>query len=128
MRITIEQLHQRVLDLRGRDDGIEWNTLGLDGQADPQNGTIRILPIRSEAAYAVALHEIGHIRCRHLDNLDDLSLGAEDAAGEVLACERRAWEQARDNALIWTPTMECEADAGIAHYEAHFGGTTSPRE
>ena len=39
---------------------------------------------------------------------------------EVLACERRAWEWARDNALIWTPTMEREAEAGIASYEAHL--------
>ena len=44
---------------------------------------------------------------------------------EVLACERRAWEWARDNALIWTPTMEREAEAGIAWYEAHFAGATN---
>ena len=43
---------------------------------------------------------------------------------EVLACERRAWEWARDNALIWTPTMEREAEAGIASYEAHLAGAT----
>jgi hypothetical protein len=55
----------------------------VGAKADPENGTIRIPLIRSEAACAVALHEIGHIRCRHLDNLDDL--GPEDAAREVIA-------------------------------------------
>jgi hypothetical protein len=123
MRVTIEQLHQHVLDLWGREDGIEWDTKsGWGAKADPENGTIRIPLIRSEAAYPVALHEIGHIRCRHLDNLDDL--GPEDAAREVLACERRAWEWARDNALIWMPAMEREAEARIGHYEASLAGTT----
>jgi hypothetical protein len=121
MRVTIEQLHQHVLDLWGGEDGIEWDALGLWVKADIENGTIRIPPIRSEAAYAVALHEIGHIRDQHSDNLDNL--GAEDAAQEVLACERRAWQWARDNALIWTPTMENEAKAATASYEAHFAGT-----
>jgi hypothetical protein len=90
--------------------------------AKAEHGTIRIPPIRTEAAYAVALHEIGHIRCHHSDNLD--VVGAEDLVREVLACERRAWEWAGDNALIWTPTMEREAEAGIASYEAHFAGAT----
>ena len=94
---------------------------GLGAKAEPENGTIRISPIRSEAAYAVALVEIGHIRDQHSDNLDNL--GAEDAAHEVLACERRAWQWARDNALIWTPTMENEAKAATARHEAHFAGT-----
>jgi hypothetical protein len=121
MRVTIEQLHQHVLDLWGRQDRIEWDTHGSGGKADLETGTIRIPPIGSEAAYAVALHEIGHIRCKHLDDLD--TGGAEGVAREVLACEQRAWEWARDNALIWTPTMEREAEAGVRHYEASFAGT-----
>jgi hypothetical protein len=67
MRVTIEQLHQHEFELWGREDGIRWDTNGFGGKADLVTGTIRIPPIRSEAAYAVALHEIGHIRCQHLD-------------------------------------------------------------
>jgi hypothetical protein len=119
MRVTIEQLHQHVFELWGREDGIRWDTNGFGGKADLVTGTIRIPPIRSEAAYAVALHEIGHIRCQHLDKE---AVGAEEVACEILTCERRAWEWARDNALIWTPTMERAAEAGIGHYEARLAG------
>jgi hypothetical protein len=40
----------------------------------------------------------------------------------MLADERRAWEWARANALVWTPTMEREAQRGVKHYEAAFAG------
>ena len=42
MRVTIEQLHQHVLDLWGTENGIEWDAHGLGGKAEPKKGTIRI--------------------------------------------------------------------------------------
>ena len=73
-------------------------------KADPEIGTVTLRPIKSEKAYAVALHEIGHIRTGRFD--------------DVLIEERRAWEWARDNALVWTPTMQRQADSSLGHYEA----------
>jgi hypothetical protein len=91
--ITVEDLHQHVLDLAA-DLRIE-RTDGFP-KAD------------FEADYAVALHDIGAIR--------------EGPFDDVLIEERRAWEWARANALVWTPTMQREADRCMRAYdtdEAH---------
>ena len=60
--VTLQHLHQHVFDLWGKADGIEWTEPGYDAVAYHDTQTIRIHPITSEAAYATALHEIGHIR------------------------------------------------------------------
>jgi hypothetical protein len=101
--ITLEDLHQHVLDLWGKDDGIEWVSKVFMPTANHETGTLRLHPIKSEATYAVALHEIGHLR--------------QGFGEDVLLDERRAWDWARDNALIWTPTMEREAERGMGSYE-----------
>jgi hypothetical protein len=46
--------------------------------------------ITSEIAYAVAMHELGHIKRR-------------DQSSDQIERERAAWEWARRNALMWTP-------------------------
>jgi hypothetical protein len=100
--ITIEALRQHVFDLWGKADGIELDATDR-AEADHEKGTISSYPITSEAAYAVALHEIGHIRQgRH----DDVMVG-----------ERMAWEWARENALVWMPTMERAAERSLGSYE-----------
>jgi hypothetical protein len=99
--ITLEDLHQHVLDLAA-DLRIVWST--WCAKADSEIGTVILRPIKSEGAYATALHEIGHIRTGRYD--------------DVLTEERRAWEWARANALVWTPTMQREADSSLGHYEA----------
>ena len=77
--------------------------------ADHETGTLQLHPIKSEAAYAAALHEIGHIR--------------QGPGDDVLLAERRAWDWARENALIWTPTMEREAERGMRAYEEATAGS-----
>jgi hypothetical protein len=99
--ITLENLHRHVLDLAA-DLRIEWSD--WQAKADPEIRTVHLRPIKSETAYATALHEIGHIREGRFD--------------DVLIEERRAWEWARANALVWTPTMQREADSCMGHYEA----------
>jgi hypothetical protein len=101
--ISLEDLHQHVLDLWGKDDGIEWVSEVFMPAANHETGTLRLHLIKSETAYAVALHEIGHIRQGRFEDL--------------LIEERRAWEWARENALIWTPTMEREAERSIRDHE-----------
>jgi hypothetical protein len=99
--ITLENLHQHVLDLAA-ELRIKWSD--WQAKADPEIRTVTLRPIKSEKAYALALHEIGHIRTGRFD--------------DVLIEERRAWEWARANALVWTPTMQREADSSLGHYEA----------
>jgi hypothetical protein len=65
--------------------------------------TVHLRRIKSEKAYAAALHEIGHIRTGRFD--------------DVLTEERQAWDWARANALVWTPTMQREADSCMGSYE-----------
>jgi hypothetical protein len=99
--ITLEGLHLHVLNLAA-DLRIVWSA--WCAKANPEIGTVTLRPIKSEKAYAVALHEIGLIRTGRFD--------------DVLIEERRAWEWARDNALVWTPTMQREADSCVEQYEA----------
>jgi hypothetical protein len=100
--ITLEDLHQHVLALAA-DLRIEWINDWRSAMADLEAGIVRVYPIKSEKHYAVALHEIGHIRA---GPFDDRLLG-----------ERRAWEWARANALVWTPTMQRQADRNMRSYE-----------
>jgi hypothetical protein len=102
--ITLEDLRRHALNVWGKDDGIEWVSEVFVPTANHETGTLRLHPIKSEAAYAVALHEIGHIR--------------QGLGEDVLLDERLAWDWARDNALIWTPTMEREAERSMGSYEA----------
>jgi hypothetical protein len=106
--ITPQDLRQHIFDLWGKADGIEWADAGFDAVANHDTGTIRIHPITSEAAYAIALHEIGHLR-----------RGIHE---DEVVNERWAWEWARANALVWTPTMAREAERLLGHYEADFAG------
>jgi hypothetical protein len=64
-----------------------------------------IKPIRSPISYAIALHEIGHIR------------GRFQCSRRVLVRERFAWRWARANAIVWTPQMEQCAGKSLAGYE-----------
>jgi hypothetical protein len=98
--ITIKNLRQHVLDLTA-DLRIEWTDRFV--KADPEIRTLRLHPIKSEKSYAAALHEIGYVRTGRFD--------------DALIEARRAWEWARANALVWTPTMQCEADS-------YLGGST----
>jgi hypothetical protein len=104
--ITLEDLHQHVLDLAA-DLEIKWED--RFAMAEFENSTVHLHPIKSEKAYASALHEIGHIRTGRFD--------------DALTEERQAWEWARANALVWTPTMQREADSCMGSYvtdEAHL--------
>jgi len=65
-------------------------------------------PVRSEVSYAVALHEIGHIKGRYQKSVD------------MLVREQAAWQWARDNALVWTPQMERRAAEALAWIEARL--------
>lgn len=69
------------------------------GTASATLRMIWIPEVRSPITYAKALHEIGHVVMRHTNDKDR----------NVLTREGEAWQWARDNALIWTDTMEDRA-------------------
>ena len=101
--ITLEDLHQHVLELAAGLQ-IEWiESFGGEMPKADADGTIHVHPIKSENAYAVALHEIGHVRTGRFD--------------DVLIEERQAWDWARANALVWTPVMQREAEGSTQAYE-----------
>ena len=72
---------------------------------------IWIRPVRSPRAYAVALHEIGHI-------------GRHQRSQAVLVRERWAWHWAKRNALDWTPAMQRHADWCLESYKRDDSNNT----
>lgn len=72
-------------------------------RAELDTKTIYVAPIRNRAAYANALHEIGHLVTR-------------TASKPSLYQEGAAWQWARDNALCWTPAMERSMLRGLKTY------------
>lgn len=89
---------------------------------------ISVPKVRGTISYAVALHELGHaytfealgnsyierinkLRTEYLmypRNLNPMDPIAQD--------ERNAWEWAKRNALLWTPSMEWVANKAIGTY------------
>jgi hypothetical protein len=67
-------------------------------------GEIFIAPIKSVITYATALHEIGHISGRHQDS------------HRCMVRERWAWDWAKRNAVVWTPTMARRAAKALQWY------------
>jgi hypothetical protein len=58
--------------------------------------------------YAVALHEIGHIKGRHQDSR------------RCIVRERWAWDWAKRNAFVWTPRMaRCAAESLQWYADGH---------
>ena len=85
---------------------VQWcdtpsKALALSGELE----FIRAPRISSEIAYAVAMHELGHIKSRELSS-------------DQIVRERAAWDWARSNALMWTAHMEGYAAASLQSYDA----------
>lgn len=76
-----------------------------DAFAVPWARTICIPPLRSAVGYATALHEVGHL------------LGPNQGALDIEG-ERAAWRWARDNAIVWTSSMERCAVRSLAKFGA----------
>ena len=83
--------------------GIDIN-FAREAAASYELREIWIRPVRSDRAYAVALHEIGHI------------LGHHQLSRVVLVRERHAWDWARRNAIRWTLTMQRYARRCLRSY------------
>ena len=124
MRRHIDELLAPYLR-QDRDDGVQviWlpRTRGECVIRDLGGAVLEIrLPrIRSIVSYAIALHEIGHIRGRH------------QRSCSVMVRERWAWQWARENALSWLPAMErvaaksiyaAKADLAWRAFRKRYGG------
>lgn len=85
-------------------------------------------PIKGDMTYAIAMHELGHIRhpqgAIHGPNPSRyLSLVGQPTTWDVellLISELSAWEWAKRHALIWTPMMTRVYRYGITSYERHL--------
>jgi hypothetical protein len=105
--INLADLKQHFLKLCASEEAdVQWcdspsKALALSGELE----FIRAPRITSEIAYAVAMHELGHIKSR-------------DQSTDQIERERTAWDWARRNALMWTPHMEGYAAASLRWYEA----------
>jgi len=75
------------------------------GAAWSKKREVELMPIKSEWAYATALHEIGHI------------LGRHQGSRFKIVHERWAWKWAQANALSWTPQTERRRQWCLATYE-----------
>ncbi len=105
---TVAQFEQHFLNLCANEDvDVQWcdrpsKALALSGELE----FIRTPRIRSEVTYAVAMHELGHIK-------------SHSQSSEQTERERAAWDWARRNALLWTPRMEGYAVASLRLYRRH---------
>ena len=104
--VTLADLNRHFLTLCAEEEvDVQWcesplKALALSGELE----FILAPHITSEAAYAVAMHELGHIKSRN-------------QSGEQIERERAAWDWARSNALSWTAHMEGYATASLRSYE-----------
>ena len=100
--VTVAQMRSHVRQL------CEANRIAINydrhASASYREREIWIRAVRSPRAYAVALHEIGHI------------LGRYQLSRATLVRERHAWDWARRNGLRWTPEMRRHADRCLEHY------------
>jgi hypothetical protein len=60
--------------------------------------TVRIRPITSQLAYFAAMHELGHVACRH--NFASAALKRKGNRAATYAIEAEAWDWAHDHACI----------------------------
>ena len=95
--VTLICEQNEILINYGARSGKAWGSRAL--------GEIHVPQVKSPRSYATVLHEIGHILGRHQDS--DI----------ILVRERWAWEWARRNALIWTPTMQRYSAWCLEYYE-----------
>jgi hypothetical protein len=107
---TIADLEQHFLRLSSAEEiDIDWcerpsKALAVSGEFD----FIRAPRIKSLISYAVAMHELGHIK------------GRNQYSKNQIVRERWAWEWARRNAMLWTPRMERYAVASVRWYQRRW--------
>lgn len=105
--ITLADLKSHFLRLCADEEAdVQWcdspsTALALSGELE----FIRAPRIKSEIDYAVAMHELGHIK-------------SSNEFSNQVERERAAWDWARNNALMWTARMEGYAAAALQGYEA----------
>jgi hypothetical protein len=73
--------------------------------ASVMNSSVRLkMPIQTHADYAVALHEIGHVKNNQL--FDVFFAKMVGNGPDTLRIEAQAWQWARTNSLLWNDEMK----------------------
>jgi hypothetical protein len=113
MKLTLAKLNEHVTDLLQRHNiAYSFHPYSSVGRIFMRE--VRIPPIESPTAYAIALHEIGHI------------LGRHQYSRSPAVRERWAWRWARANALQWTPAMEVHKQICLVSYLSRNGVIRRP--
>ncbi len=105
--ITIADLEQHFLRLCAEEEvDIQWcdrpsKALAVSGEFE----SVRAPRIRSVISYAVAMHELGHLK------------GRNQHSTHQIVRERWAWDWARRNAILRTKRMERYAAASMGWYQ-----------
>jgi len=102
-KITLDDMWQHAERLCAEHD-IVWQLTRRKACALREFQEIMAPPIRGAVSYATVLHEIGHI------------LGRHQQSRHVMILESWAWRWARENALVWTPSMERCARKSLEWY------------
>lgn len=101
MAYEIDELQAHVMELVCTHRlNLSWSD-GISGHAIVPTRSVKIPPVESYVAYAIALHEIGHV------------VGAQGLGHER---EQLAWEWAIGHALTWTDEMQGHKDRSLAGY------------
>jgi hypothetical protein len=129
-RIRLEQSGDEVPALRAeverwaRDLGVrvQWSaTPGANGYAWRGQRAIEVAPIRSEAAFAVAMHELGH--CAHPCQPDHVRVRLHSRRTACVPCELAAWMFAIDTASAWSRPMHTEMADALGTYRQYATAT-----
>jgi hypothetical protein len=93
--VPVVVMRQHVIDLLKADPDlvVNWIPRRLAAGAAVDINEIWIAPIRSKLSYAIALHELGHLR------------GAHRHSRYLMTRERDAWRWANHHALLWDASM-----------------------
>jgi hypothetical protein len=103
--VSVAQMRAHIGQLcRSNSVGLLYDTRPSASREDRE---VWIRPVRSDRAYASALHELGHV------------LGGYQRSRVELTRERWAWAWARSNALCWTPAMKRHAKRCLESYAQH---------
>jgi len=86
-----------------REHNIKVGSHSSGGRAYRKKRYIKIRPVKSSITYATALHEIGHV------------LGKQQSKPRLYS-EAMAWVWAKQNARVWTKTMQKDMIKSLKSY------------
>jgi hypothetical protein len=115
----LEQLNDHAIELALLHDvSVKRRTSGNGGSACFEQRLIETPPVTNEAAYAVFIHELGHIVDPEADSRQYPNIITKTKTISIEG-EVGAWRWAVKNALRWTAEMQNRLYEGLTGYQVH---------